>query len=163
MQPLYGHDSQEKSFLNPDYPYGRTVRTQIRFWLETDPKKGTRFCSQTLNPKTNIWNNPKKGTYFLLGACMFLDENGHCTYSGISQYSRAEEVLNYLEQFPQAPVSDLLRFFITGRLKVTATTTRGEAVISINNVPQVPSEYQIAEAVTEKSVWTKAQELVKGR
>lgn len=52
--------------LNPyvvdNYPYGYK-RTQIRYWVESVKKKGDRFCSQTLNPKTNQWNKPKKETY----------------------------------------------------------------------------------------------------
>lgn len=59
---LFGHTDEDSAYLVDDYPYGRK-RTQIRYWIETVPKKGDRFCAQTLNPKTGLWNKPKKSTY----------------------------------------------------------------------------------------------------
>lgn len=59
---LHGHTDEASAYVVDDYPYGR-ARTQKRYWIESVPKRGDRFCSQTLNPKTNQWNKPKKGTY----------------------------------------------------------------------------------------------------
>ena len=61
--PLYGHTSEATAYVVADYPYGFRERTQIRYWLEHKPKKGWRFVSQTLNPKTSRWNKPKASTY----------------------------------------------------------------------------------------------------
>lgn len=55
------HNSEETALIVEDYPYG-FKRTKIRYWIETT-KNGDRFISQTLNPKTNVWNKPKKSTY----------------------------------------------------------------------------------------------------
>ena len=57
-----GADNEITAFRVEGYPYGRK-RTSIRYWVESRPKKGQRFVSQTLNPKTQRWNNPKKSTY----------------------------------------------------------------------------------------------------
>lgn len=59
--PLGVYDSEQNSLVIDDYPYG-FLRTQIRYWIETT-NRGDRFVSQTLNPKTNKWNAPKKSTY----------------------------------------------------------------------------------------------------
>jgi hypothetical protein len=72
-QPLHGHTSEATAYLVADYPYGFRERTQIRYWLEAKPKRGWRFVSQTLNPKTDRWNKPKESTYF--------EGGGGCTMS----------------------------------------------------------------------------------
>ena len=63
MKYLFNHTENNPLVIN-NYPYGFNQRTQIRYWIETTPKKGDRFCSQTLNPKNNRWNKPKKINVF---------------------------------------------------------------------------------------------------
>ena len=58
-----------------NYPYGYQ-RTTLFDYMEFDPKKGYRRCSQTINPKTGQLNKPKKGTYSPLQV-RYYDENGH--------------------------------------------------------------------------------------
>ena len=92
MLLLKGYDSENNSYLVNDYPYGFRLRCKIRYWLEYSEKLGYRFCSQTSNPKKNdIWNKPKKSTYIDISACMYLDENNHVTWGGISSYSNLIE------------------------------------------------------------------------
>lgn len=80
MKILSNHYSPETAYLVNDYPYGFTMRCKIRYWLEVN-SKGTRFCSQTSNPKKNdIWNKEKKSTYSYVGA-MFLNDEGHVTWT----------------------------------------------------------------------------------
>jgi hypothetical protein len=79
-----------------NYPYGFRLRTKIKYWVETT-KYGQRFCSQTLNPKTNTWNNPKKSTYdniILVG----LNEQDHITRIGLHMYSM-EEAVRFKEKY----------------------------------------------------------------
>jgi len=45
-----------------NYPYGFVLKTKKRYSIEQN-KKGCRVIEQTLNPKTNQWNKPKKSTY----------------------------------------------------------------------------------------------------
>jgi hypothetical protein len=104
MTPLYGHNSFETAYLVDSYPYGR-LRCRIWFWLESDPKKGFRFVSQTENPKNGRMNAPKKSTYSKMAGCMFLDENLHCTWTGITEYSDCGEALAFVQKFQK---SDLL-------------------------------------------------------
>jgi len=81
---LSGHISPETAFVVEDYPYGFRLRCKIRYWLETN-KKGTRFVSQTTNPKasTEVWNKPKASTYVDFSGAMYLDENDHVQWQGI--------------------------------------------------------------------------------
>ena len=89
---LKGHTSPETAYMVDDYPYGYTLRCRIRYWLEFKEGKGFRFCSQTTNPKAgHRWNKPKASTYCRFGGCMFLDDKGHCHWTGLSQYSDGAE------------------------------------------------------------------------
>jgi len=87
---IFNH-TEGKPLVVDNYPYGFKLRTQIKYWIESTPKKGDRFCSQTLNPKNGRWNAPKKSTYSLIGV-MFLDEKGHTHWDGISQYTERAKV-----------------------------------------------------------------------
>jgi hypothetical protein len=85
MQILKGHYSPETAYVVEDYPYGFRLRCKIRYWLEVN-NKGTRLWSQTTNPKRgDIWNTPKSSTYSLFGA-MYLDEENHVQWNGLSLY-----------------------------------------------------------------------------
>jgi hypothetical protein len=81
-----------------NYPYGFRLRTKIKYYVETT-KYGQRFISQTLNPKTNTWNNPKKSTYhniILVG----LNNQDHITYTSLSMYS-SEEAQHFKQKYEQ--------------------------------------------------------------
>ena len=55
--------SPETAVIISSYPYGR-LRCIMRYWRDRS-KKGTRWMSQTNNPKVTelFWNNPGKSTY----------------------------------------------------------------------------------------------------
>jgi hypothetical protein len=61
-QVIYGATSPETAIVVNNYPWGFRLKTSQRYWIETT-KHGDRFITQTLNPKTNAWCNPKKSTY----------------------------------------------------------------------------------------------------
>ncbi len=87
MEILKEQPTEEKPYIVESYPYG-FKRTQKRYWIETT-KNGQRVASQTLNPKTNQWNKPKRSTYDnikLLG----LDENNHIKSVSCRFYSLKE-------------------------------------------------------------------------
>lgn len=101
------HTSPETAFVVADYPYGFRLRCKIRYWMETN-KKGTRFCSQTTNPKkvasdasgkvVEFWNKPKASTYSECGA-MYLDENNHVQWTALNQYSELPAMKQFIEKF----------------------------------------------------------------
>ena len=106
MTPLYNHNSRETAYLVDSYPYGR-LRCKIWFWLEHNDSKGFRFCSQTENPKNGRMNANKKSTYTKFAACMYLDEENHVQWTGISEYSDCDKALTFVQQCPNADLSVL--------------------------------------------------------
>ena len=98
-ETLVGHVSPETAFVVDDYPYGFRLRTEIRYWIETKPKKGQRFVSQTLNPKTGRWNKPKASTYSPLLVMVRNPENGYVSVEGLRSYGwSTEENIQSFEQ-----------------------------------------------------------------
>jgi hypothetical protein len=99
-QILSGHVSSETAYLVADYPYGFRLRCQIRYWLEFN-KNGVRLVSQTSNPKRPglVWNKPKASTYCKFGGAMYLDENDHVQWSGLTEYAEAKEAAAWREKF----------------------------------------------------------------
>jgi hypothetical protein len=100
MEILQGHISPETAYLVKDYPYGYTLRCQIRYWLEFKPGHGVRLVSQTSNPKRgHVWNKPKASTYSRFGGCMYLNEDDHVTWSGLSEYSDGAEAKAWSDRY----------------------------------------------------------------
>lgn len=101
MKLLSGHTSPETAYVVDDYPYGFTLRCKIRYWLEFKPKQGFRFVSQTTNPKRpgEVWNKPKASTYCKFGGAMFLDENEHVKWAGLSQYCSGAEAKAWSDKY----------------------------------------------------------------
>lgn len=105
MKILSGHYSEETALVINDYPYGFRLRCKIRYWLEVN-SKGTRFWSQTTNPKKpgEVWNKAKCSTYCLFGA-MFQkeeeagEENGHVGWTGLSMYDIKEKGKDWLATY----------------------------------------------------------------
>lgn len=86
---LKGYNSIDKSYKVDDYPYGFRQRTSIFYWIESQPGKGDRFCSYTINPKNGKPNKPKCSTYSTF-MYMYLDENGHVQHGVIDSYDREQ-------------------------------------------------------------------------
>ena len=96
MKYLFNHTENNPLVIN-NYPYGFNQRTQIRYWIETTPKKGDRFCSQTLNPKNNRWNKPKKSTYSEIGIMTEAD-NGYIGWESISSFDIGEKTITFINK-----------------------------------------------------------------
>lgn len=160
MTPLYGHVSEETAYLVADYPYGRKVRCRIRYWLESDEKRGFRFCSQTEHPTKFIWNAPKKSTYMLLAGCMFLDEKGHTQWEGLSEYSKVGEVESFITKYPMA---DLSRLQDWCRMKKVycQQSAEGKRKWTINGVVQEDTPEEIEINRREGEQWSHCSSLLK--
>lgn len=120
---LTGHTSPDTAYVVDDYPYGRRVRCEIRYWVETGTKgagKGRqRFVSQTTNPKYgNDWarpNMPKAGTYSDM-VFMYLDpDTGHVEHFSISRtFITPEGAARFYQRGLRDQVSDVERQVIDG-------------------------------------------------
>lgn len=160
-QPLYGHTSEATAYLVDDYPYGFTTRTQIRYWLEEKPKKGWRFVSQTMNPKTGKWNKPKASTYVDFGAVMYLDEKGHVQWEGIGAYSDEKKILAFVRAFPEAKT--ILKKVVPAKLRFLKGRIDGAIFFTINNVKKPDSEEDLKRLRDEQAVWEEIGDLLEQR
>lgn len=130
-QLLTGHVSPETAFVVADYPYGFTLRCQIRYWLEYKRGHGVRLMSQTTNPKRPgiVWNKPKGSTYCRFGGAMFLDENDHVQWSGMTEYGDAAEAEAWIAQFGSANHPDCVPVangWLEGKRKFEALRDAGK-------------------------------------
>jgi hypothetical protein len=72
----------------------------MRYWLEYNKTHGFRLVSQSSNPKKgHIWNKPKTSTYAKFGGCMYLDDDNHVQWAGLSEYSDATEALAFQQTY----------------------------------------------------------------
>jgi len=157
--PLYNHTSLGTAYLVDDYPYGRTARCRIRYWIESDPKKGFRFVSQTERPGTSHWNAPKKSTYHAFGACMYLDEKGHVQVRGLSAYSTAEETLAFVRDFPGAELSRI-RQWVTAKAAYVQGCLDGRIVVRINGEVRPWTEADQERHRAELAIWRHVERLL---
>jgi hypothetical protein len=100
-QLLSGHISPDTAFLVDDYPYGFRLRCKMRYWLEFNKTHGVRLFSQTSNPKKAglVWNKPKASTYCRFAGAMYLDDNNHVQWAGLTEYTNASEASAWRETF----------------------------------------------------------------
>lgn len=94
---IFGHTSEETALEIPDYPYGRRIRTTIRYWIETVARKGDRFCSQTLNPKTGRWNKPKRSTYSSVAILIREADTGYIRWTGLGTWPDMKYLVKFLK------------------------------------------------------------------
>jgi hypothetical protein len=95
-----------------NYPYG-SLRATAFFSVESN-KKGFRTIFQTINPKTNRINNPKKSTYYAVILPM-QKGNGHFDFCGYTDMNGGEEI-NKACQF----ISDFYDLFTKGEIEQIA-------------------------------------------
>ena len=109
-QILSGHISPETAYVVEDYPYGFRLRCKIRYWLEYNPSHGCRLVSQTTDPRKSFeyWNKPKASTYARFGGCMFLDDENHVQWTGLTEYSDGAEAQAFEDRFGSGVPVDAL-------------------------------------------------------
>ena len=105
---IYGAVSPETAVVVNNYPWGFKLKTSQRYWIETT-KLGDRFVTQTLNPKTNVWCNPKKSTYSAVMVMTTEDKDNKTFVSYISLdlgYSNYEEVSTFEAQIDKSKLNE---------------------------------------------------------
>ena len=89
---------ESAAYVIDDSPYG-SMRTEMRVWVETTDK-GQRTVRQTLNPKTDRWNKPKKSTYSD-ATVLSMNEDGHIESKDMNlAYSEPGEIVSFLKNHP---------------------------------------------------------------
>jgi len=101
---LKGHTSSDTAYVVDDYPYGFKLRCKIRYWLEEKKGHGVRFISQTTNPRKLgqiVWNKPKASVYCDLAGAMFLNEDGHVKWEGLTTWADVDQAEMYLSLYKE--------------------------------------------------------------
>ena len=96
IKQLLGHDTPETAFMVLNYPWGFRMKTKRRYWIETT-KRGQRAIYQTMDPRTERWCKPKKGTYSDI-MFMYLNEEEHVKFDGITRGGYEERLKAFLEK-----------------------------------------------------------------
>ena len=151
-EPLYGHTGPDNAYMVDDYPYGARLRCRIRYWLEHNGKKGFRFVSQTEDPRNLHWNKPKASVYNMLAGCMYLDHQHHVQWDGLTEYSPAATVLEFVKDFPHADHSNL-KPWAEAKIRFLKKYATGEAYFTINGVPKPTSEEDKGRSLHEMEEW----------
>ena len=95
MEIMKQQPTEENPHIVNSYPYGR-LRCICKFWIESNEKRGDRWVKQTQNPKTLVWNKPKKSTYSGVMVA-YLDEEGHATYKSLWTGTDSEKYKEFIE------------------------------------------------------------------
>ena len=104
MNIIREQHTEENPLIIKNYPYG-FKKCIIKMYIETKRGKGQRFCSQTQNPKTLIWNKVKKGTYHPL-VVLYKDEKEHTHNLSLSPYMDKESLKEFLDKVGDYPFND---------------------------------------------------------
>lgn len=167
MKPLFGHTDQQTAYMIEDYPYGR-LRCRRRVWLESNPKHGFRLVSQTEHPTRKVWNKPHTSTYIDIAAGMYLDDNGHVTWTGIGIYTDAQEALEFAKTFG-AKCSGAARLVDwagrKARLALKFSTGEANVGMTVNGVDrtQPRDETQRAKDLEESKTWAEVASILKSQ
>ena len=95
MKLLYDAKCFDTAYIVKDWPWGWTLKTEARFWIETT-KRGDRFVKQLVNPKTGQWCKPKKQTYEAVLVLAILDD-GEVTFKGLGNHADRDKIAAVLE------------------------------------------------------------------
>jgi hypothetical protein len=125
------HVSPESAFVVDDYPYGFRLRCKIRYWIEYKAKLGFRCMSQTTNPKRpgEVWNKPKASTYYRFGGALYLNDDDHVQFAGLSEYSNGAEAKAWFENFgegvPEAGL-DVVKRWVAAKVAYDGARNPGD-------------------------------------
>lgn len=118
MKIIQGHDTAETAFIQPDYPYGRTLRCQRRVWVETKKGFGQRMVTQTNDPKKPFlkWNAPKPGPYYPVVVLTLQEEGdenpGYVEQHVLSPYAEEKAIQEFSDKY-QSGLTERQRNTIT--------------------------------------------------
>lgn len=155
-QVLSGHTSAETAYIVDDYPYGFRLRCKIRYWIETDPKRGQRFVTQTSNPKqeNTTWNAPKKSTYSDLMVLYIEEATGHVKHDCISTEYNAESLETFLQMYGSVLTSEYEKIAIKRGRFIHLSRVAMKALvladgIESGNIYDIPSKERRTEIVMQ--------------
>ena len=149
-EKIKNQPTQENPIIIKNYPYG-FKKTLKRYWIETNKGKGQRVGEQTLNPKTQKWNNPKKSTYSDI-IILYKNEDDHIkAYSFSLTYSDEENLKKFESSFNEEDLNDYQK----NQIKTFRAILKTREHISFT-IHENPSKEEI-KAINEKESESKKQ------
>lgn len=120
-----------------DYPYGFRLRCTLFDYVEFNPKKGYRYCTQTTNPKAgHKLNKPKMSTYQHIIIRWYDKETNHIKWGGFDLNSdkglnRASKFIN--EHFDLFDADEIeyfaMQFLLFSKVSMQGTVIYGGAKV----------------------------------
>lgn len=129
----------------PNYPYGFKLKTTLYDYVEFDKKKGYRHVKQTMNPKTNRLNAPKKSTYY----DFFLrtkDEKGHIKIATINfnvQFEKLNNVAKLISQIYNYLTNEEKQYIIATFIKYLKISVVAEINFAKADKNKATEQYNI--------------------
>lgn len=168
-KPLYDHGSVDTAYVIDDYPAGFKARCKMRVWLEFKPKQGWRLVQQTSDkwypgeePASDAqlrWNKPKAGTYYLLGACMYLDAQGHVQVAVVGPYDKPAKVLEFVKHYPKADFNSIKAWVLKQFVYIKAKLL-GNVAFTVNNEVKPWSDHELGEFRKDLAEWAEVAKAV---
>ena len=156
---IYNANNFESAVSVKDYPWGFRLKTERKYWTETVPQKGDRFCFQTLNPKTGQWCKVKKSIYY--DVIVMTENDGQISYMAFDWKSFLKNDLDY-EKLNAEQKKQLCKTkaFDDVMANVEITFTKGP-VSEEKEKEQKETERKIINAINQKTItcW-KQQDLI---
>lgn len=103
---MYGHDCFENAYEVDNYPWGFTLKTKRKYWIETKKGFGDRFVFATLNPKNGKWCKPKAGTYEPV-LVLAKNEKDHVVTYGFGLWRNNENIAKFLDNVDWEKLNEL--------------------------------------------------------
>jgi hypothetical protein len=125
-----------------NYPYSFTLKTTLFDSMEFNEKKGYRHVTQTINPKTNKENKPKKSTYSPL-LVRFYNEQGHIKslcfdFNGDKEINKGCE---FLAQNFDLFSKEEVRYFYSYILSMAFVDMKATAIYGGSNIEELKPLY----------------------
>ena len=95
--------SEETASVCKSYPYGR-LRCVKKYWIETT-KNGQRLVTRTQNPKTMVWNKPKKSAYNQIKR-LYTNEIGHFKTVSLDYNNKEDKINSFINIFSSSLTSE---------------------------------------------------------
>lgn len=83
---------------------------------------------------------------------MYLDSKEHVQWTGVGQYTKDEEMLEFVKAFPDSDLS-ILKKVVPIKIKYLMRRISGDSGLSMNGVKVEMSEEDIGEARKDLEIW----------
>lgn len=156
MEIFYNAKDFDTAIEVADYPWGYTLKTKRRYWVETTTR-GDRGVYCTLNPKTGKWCKPKKMTYDAV-VVINRDEDGRVTFDTLGNNAGLDRIAEFTERYGFDEFSDSKRSRICELVAVAEVMEN--VSFTIVREADMTDEEKTERDAREKETWRKINKLI---